>query len=416
MKSAPARRKAGFAAFGWILALSLPALLHARSNEPVPQPPGVHAGLAEVEGGKLFYEEAGSGPPIVLIHDGLLHREVWDAQLASFASAHRVIRYDRRGYGRSPAPEAPYSNIDDLSRLFDLLGIGKATLMGISSGGGLAIDFTLAHPEKVEMLVLVGAVVGGLGYSDHFFLRGGHYTADDRQSPVSRMAYWTGKDPYEIAPENEEARRKARRLLEENPRNLDDAKNALARRPDRPALPDLGKIAIPVLVLAGESDIPDVHAHAGAISAGIPGAARVVVPGAGHLVPLEKPEEFDAEVSRFMQEGRFLWLIEASGIEEAARFFEEGRKKDPAWTPLSEERMNLMARRQLVRGNTKAAIGLFRLNTIAHPGSWRAYDALAEGYLKLGDRESAAAAFGKSLEIEPGNENARKKLAGLDAE
>ncbi|HVP58510.1 MAG TPA: alpha/beta hydrolase, partial [bacterium] len=140
---------------------------------------GVRSGFIDVEGGKIFYEDAGEGDVIVLVHDGTLHREVWNGQFPVFARDHRVVRYDRRGYGRSPMPTAPYSNIEDLNALFTQLKIERATLMGISAGGGLCIDFTLKYPEKVTALVLVGAVVSGLGYTDHMYTRGGRLALED---------------------------------------------------------------------------------------------------------------------------------------------------------------------------------------------------------------------------------------------
>src|SRR5262245_45279118 len=77
-------------------------------------PNEVVSGHLEVGGGKLFYEARGAGPAVVLVHDGLLHRECWDGQWEAFARTHRVVRYDRRGYGRSEAPTKPYSDVEDL--------------------------------------------------------------------------------------------------------------------------------------------------------------------------------------------------------------------------------------------------------------------------------------------------------------
>jgi len=106
----------------------------------------ITSGYIDVPDGKLFYEEAGQGPAIVLVHDGILHRETWDDQFADFSRDHRVVRYDRRGYGRSPRAEKKYSNIEDLKALFDQLKIDSAVVMGGSAGGGLTIDFTLKYP------------------------------------------------------------------------------------------------------------------------------------------------------------------------------------------------------------------------------------------------------------------------------
>src|SRR5262245_36296051 len=87
---------------------------YPQSSSKPPAHPAIESGYLEVEGGKIFYEVAGQGPAIVMFHDGLLHRETWDEQFASFAKNYRVIRWDRRGYGRSDIPKAPYSDIDDL--------------------------------------------------------------------------------------------------------------------------------------------------------------------------------------------------------------------------------------------------------------------------------------------------------------
>src|SRR5689334_11125791 len=103
------------------------------------------SGYVTTETGRLFYEAAGEGPNVVLIHDGLLHRETWDGQFALLAKQFHVVRYDRRGYGKSDVPTVPFSNVDDLEDLYAaVLGKQKATLIGCSAGGELAIDFTLA--------------------------------------------------------------------------------------------------------------------------------------------------------------------------------------------------------------------------------------------------------------------------------
>ena len=126
------------------------------------------SGYIQTGNGKIFYECSGSGEVIILIHDGLLPSAVWDEQFAFFSEDYRVIRYDRRGYGRSSPAEGTYSHLEDLSTLFRELKLESANLIACSSGGALAIDFTLKYPNKVRSLVLVGAVVGGFSYTHHF--------------------------------------------------------------------------------------------------------------------------------------------------------------------------------------------------------------------------------------------------------
>jgi pimeloyl-ACP methyl ester carboxylesterase len=253
-------------------------------------------GYLDVGGGRIYYEVLGEGRPVVLIHDGMLHSEVWENQFRPFAERYRVIRYDRRGYGRSDAPTQAFSNVADLHALIKHVGAERAVLIGSSSGGGLAIDYTLAHPERVDALVLVGAVVGGLGYSTHFMDRA---RANRDVTFEATLERWID-DKYSVAPGNTAARARVGALLRANPHNMAIESHHYAQRPDPPALGRLNDIHVPTLLVTAEADIPDVHAHAGAIEAGISGARRVVLPRAGHLVYLEQPDLFNRTVLEFL--------------------------------------------------------------------------------------------------------------------
>jgi pimeloyl-ACP methyl ester carboxylesterase len=260
------------------------------------------SGYVAVGPDKIFYDLAGQGSVIVCIHDGNLHREVWDEQLSYFSKNHRVVRYDRRGYGKSLAASAPYTNLDDLNALFAALRIDKACLMGMSAGGRLAVDFALRYPEKVTSLVLVGAVVGGLPFTSHMTDRGGHQpqfgTGDAVKYLEQSRLYYVTEDPYTIFSENRAAKEKAKRLVLENPRHPGVSRNEPTEAV--PAYRRLAEIKVPALILVGEYDIPDVHAHAGALNAGIPGSRRDVIRRSAHLAPLEQPEAFNRAVAEFL--------------------------------------------------------------------------------------------------------------------
>ena len=264
-------------------------------------------GYIDVAGGKIYYESAGKGKHIVLIHDGLIHHEIWDEQFPEFAKFARVVRYDRRGYGRSPDPDAPFSNIEDLNQLFLQLKIDKAVLFGMSAGGGLAIDFTLKYPEKVTGLVLVGAVVSGYGYSSHMFSRGGRVESlqDLLADPQKIIQYFGKEDPYQMYVKNKKAKETCYQLLKANPQNADFRKSTFVQPAERPAVKYLSEIKVPALILVGEFDIPDVHAHSGVIESGIPGAKREVILDAGHLIPMEQPEAFNKVVLEFFKKQTF---------------------------------------------------------------------------------------------------------------
>jgi 3-oxoadipate enol-lactonase len=264
-----------------------------------PGPPPAASGYVTTATGRLFYETAGEGPGLILIHDGLVHRETWDEQFGVFARQFRVVRYDRRGFGRSDVPTVPFSNVEDLASVHDALGMKKVILVGCSAGGGLAIDYALDHPDDVRALVLVGAVVRGLPGSEHFGDRGGHFTPDIMKDTARAIAYWSTEDPYLLAPSSAAAKQRVKALLTANPQNL-KVPYTLLRGSKTPALGRLGEIKVPTLIVVGAGDIPDVHAHAGAIQAGIAGSRRVVVRDAGHLVHMEQPAEFNRLVLSFL--------------------------------------------------------------------------------------------------------------------
>lgn len=262
----------------------------------------IDSGFVDVQDGRIYYETAGRGEALVLVHDGLLDRETWAEQFPAFADVYRLVRYDRRGYGRSPAATAPYTNVDDLLALFKTLKIERATLVGCSAGGAVSIDFAIAHPKLVRSLVLVGAVVNGLPASDHFLTRGGHRPRSQPQPDTkSSIDYWSGTDPYYVSPANPAVKARVKALMTASPHNV-MRNDPFLRRPPWTALSRLAEIRVPTLIIVGEDDIPDVHAHAGAIEAGITGSRRLVVSHAGHLVHMERPAKFNRSVRDFLNE------------------------------------------------------------------------------------------------------------------
>ena len=255
--------------------------------------------FVEVEGSKLYYQECGNGQQaVVLVHDGVLHSAAWDDVWPEFCKHFHTIRYDRRGYGRSPAGTAGYFATDDLATLLLHLKITHAAIVGSSHGGEISINFTLDHPDMVQQLVLVGAVVGGMPYSKHFLERGAVLGGPLEKGDVQGAIAAAVKDKYLVASGNDAAKRRMAEILAANPQDLTHPELEL---PTKPALPRLHEIRIPTLLLVGDADIPDVHAHAGAIEAGIPIARRVVISNVGHLMYVEKPGEFSRVVISFLE-------------------------------------------------------------------------------------------------------------------
>jgi pimeloyl-ACP methyl ester carboxylesterase len=261
------------------------------------------SGFAQVEGAQLYYEVAGSGPPLVLLHGGWLDRRIWDAQVPALARRFRVIRYDLRGFGRSNLPPQPYSDVQDLFGLLGALRVGRAALAGLSLGGMVAIDFALANPAMVAALVLVGPGLRGFTPSpeDESTARTvamiEAVQAEDRDHALDLFVeLWVDGPGRQAAPE---ARRLARSIA------ADYSFAHLAPGAPQPsqtpsAIERLATIRAPALILTGAHDQPQIQEIAGLLEVELPRARRVLIPGAAHMPNLEQPALFNQAVLEFL--------------------------------------------------------------------------------------------------------------------
>lgn len=253
------------------------------------------AGFVPVPGGKLAYEACGAGPKtIVLLHDGILHSAAFDDVWPTLCRRFKVIRYDRRGYGASPPAAQPYRPVDDLAVLLRTLSVPRASLVGSSSGSGLAVDYALAHPEQVDRLVLVGPWISGFDASFGFIFRALKLLTLYKLGLTDSVA----RDPYILTKNAAPQRERLKALLKAHPGNL--TAGTREQPPAALAKPRLGEIRAPTLILVGQVDIKDVQEQARAAAAAIPGAKLETVPAAGHLMYLEKPNDFAERVSQFV--------------------------------------------------------------------------------------------------------------------
>jgi 3-oxoadipate enol-lactonase len=248
-------------------------------------------GYLDVSGSKIYYEEGGSGPAIVLLHDGLLSSAAWDEVWQPLAAKYRVIRYDRRGYGRSDPATGAFSPVEDLAKVLAHLKVEHALIVGSSSGGALASDFAIVHPEMVDGLVLIGPVLHGMEFSAGFRERADRNNEPMERGDVEAWAKNWSHDKFLIAGPNEKARRKIYEELVANAEKLKNYDASLEEKLSPPASKRLAEIKAPTSIVEGEADMADVHAHCDAIKTGIPKSERIVVPGAAHLIQLEKPDE-----------------------------------------------------------------------------------------------------------------------------
>ncbi len=262
--------------------------------------PNQKSGYLDLGGSKIYYEEAGEGSAtMVLLHDGLLGSESWNGVWDKLAAKYHVIRYDRRGYGRSEPAKRAFSPSDDLAKLLTHLKAQPAVIAGSSSGGALAIDFAIAHPEMVNGLFLIGPVLHGMPYTEYFLARArGNGEPFEKSGDIKAAIKNWSEDRFLIAHGHDQARKKFYDALLASSQNL-KYDPQFEEKLSPPASQRLAEIKAPTLILAGESDIADVHAHCGAINAGIRDSQRVVVKDAGHLVQLDCPDEVVRQLTVF---------------------------------------------------------------------------------------------------------------------
>ncbi|HEV8575070.1 MAG TPA: alpha/beta fold hydrolase [Dehalococcoidia bacterium] len=263
-----------------------------------------------------FYEDAGDGPAVVLIHGYGADLRLWDAQVGPLVSAgFRVIRYDIRGHGRSLiAPNGyTYENYSaDLRDLLDRINIERpasenlsvdaAHLVGLSMGGGIALQFELDNPERVLSLTLVDSALPGFTYSQEAAGRIEQLVeAVHELGPRAALENVYLQHPFfdGIRRDREQFERVREILLGFQAPDMREGGRPPDYRPD--IARRLHEIKIPTLVIAGENDIPDFRLIADLLAENIPSAQLEVLPDCWHLPPVEKPAEFNQLLIDFLR-------------------------------------------------------------------------------------------------------------------
>jgi len=254
----------------------------------------------------IHAEVAGEGPEIVLLHEGICDSRMWDPQWEKYTRSHRVLRFDFRGYGRTPLEPGPYASARDVIELLDRHGFGHAALVGVSLGGRVALEVALAAPERVTALALVGSGLPGHDWSEEMratwereetALRAGDL---DGAVEVSLQTWVDGprRRPDEVDAEvRERVGEMQRRAFElQLPVEEDEEELLVEDVAER-----LGEITAPTLVLTGEEDQPDIQAIADRLAREIPGARRAAIADTAHVPSMERTAEFDRLVLGFLE-------------------------------------------------------------------------------------------------------------------
>jgi pimeloyl-ACP methyl ester carboxylesterase len=269
--------------------------------------------MIEVNGTAFGYDEAGEGPAVVLLHAAIGDRRMWDAQFTALAATHRVIRYDRRGFGETADGPGEHAHYEDLLALLDARGIEQAALVGASMGGACALDAALAAPERVTRLVLLGSGLTGHTWPDHMQADIARLTAE--AVPADRMARYAARggdvDPADVravadanirylvaGPERDVSVLPAdmialvREMCEQVYRRDWTAPQWTERIPD--TRHRLAEITTPALVLIGTADAPGLVELSSHLAESLPNAELVELPDTGHLPSMERPDEVNA--------------------------------------------------------------------------------------------------------------------------
>jgi 3-oxoadipate enol-lactonase len=274
---------------------------------PVATPrPGVDTGSVAVEGGRLYYEVAGIGTPVVLIHGGNVDRRMWDDQFAVFAREHRVVRYDLRGYGRSAPASVPFEAHQDLAALMRAIGVRRASLVGLSGGGRIGIDFALAFPDMVDRLVVAAPGLSGWTFAadDTSWFAEGRLLRD-RGDTVGVAVAWANHTTYmRSAMRIPSVASRLRQMAGDNATQFMARvrrRGEIERDVEPPALGRTAGIRAPTLLLVGDQDVPDILHIADTLTASVPGIRRETFAGVGHFINMERPTDFNRVVLDFLR-------------------------------------------------------------------------------------------------------------------
>lgn len=259
----------------------------------------------------IAFEDAGRGPPVVLVHGLACGKRMWFHQTRALRGRFRVITYDQRGHGLTDAPDDParYSAAHlyrDLLGLLDALGIERAAVVGFSLGGGPALALALGRPERVSRLVLadVGAGADDLWRSQWLARRWVDLAGRDGADAL--VADMLRADFYKVyANRGGRYRWHMAGLIRATPpaglrhtlTEVIGKRRSLFRMKS-----ELRSVRVPTRMIVGQHDYVCRNAMR-LLAESIPGASTTVIRGAGHMSPLEEPKAFNDALLEFLDDG-----------------------------------------------------------------------------------------------------------------
>ncbi len=259
----------------------------------------------EVPGGRLAFQAAGRGDPVLLIHSVIADSRLWDREFPWLSKKHQTIRYDLRGFRASTPASAPYPLIGDVERLLDHVGVDRVFLVGSSMGGAIAVDYALAHPDSVAGLFLSAPGLTGGVLEPYTPEELASFQRDDKLSREIFAAWQAKKTDLAIdllrqlwcSALEGEALERWRTMVAENAIEVFTDRSLARAEPRPPSEKRLSEIRVPTTVAMGDRDNPAQVFFARRIVRAIPGARLISIPGADHLVNLSTPDVFAAALN-----------------------------------------------------------------------------------------------------------------------
>ncbi|MEP7029660.1 MAG: alpha/beta hydrolase [Pseudolabrys sp.] len=265
--------------------------------------------LTADDGVKLYFEETGSGIPIVLVHEFAGDLRSYEMQMRYFGQRYRCIAYNARGYPPSDVPSdgEKYSQErarDDIRAVLDALKIDKAHIVGLSMGGFATLHFGFTYPERARSLVIAGCGYGATPDKRSQFAEEAEAAAKNfEQQSMAKAAVGYALGPTRVQFQNKDPRgwrEFADQLEQHSTEGAARTMRGVQKR--RPSLFDLvdkmKTISVPTLIMTGDEDWPCLEPGL-LMKRTIPTAALIVMPNAGHTINLEEPAAFNQHIAEF---------------------------------------------------------------------------------------------------------------------
>jgi pimeloyl-ACP methyl ester carboxylesterase len=291
----------------FLTSISLLFFISCKLNHQEPQVKDT-SGLIKFKNASIYYEKKGIGDPILLLHGGFLEHTMWDPQIGDLSKEHTVITIDLPGHGKSVGD----TNIlikDIILNVLDSLGIKNTSIGGLSLGASCVQDFVIAYPERVNKAILVASGINGYDKKfkvDSLSMSWYNALGDalEGKDTARAAAIFTKSWCIGLFRDSLDMKQSARDYVYNTTlTNMREHKvMGWPRFTQPPAMENIDKINLPVLIIDGSKDLPVIRNSCDYLEKNIKGAKRITIPNTAHMPNLEEPELFNKYVLEFLRQ------------------------------------------------------------------------------------------------------------------